>query len=104
MHKLPAVSPPGPWVTAKHPQKPAAKQTETQTQGAKAQDKERPRFRWGGGGGQGDVGKKGWESVLREREGKKGKMESCRLFKGEPCLASLSCTSTEATSNTNIKA
>ena len=70
----------------------------------RAQDTEWTHFTWGGRGGQGDVGKKGWEFCLGRERRKRGKIGSCRFFKGEPCLASLSRASTEATPDANIKA
>lgn len=42
--------------------------------------------------------------LLREREEKRGKIGSCRFFKGKPCLASKPSLLQEATSDTNIKA
>lgn len=54
---------------------------------------------WSGGCWEEGVG-----TVLRDEKKKRMKIGNCRLFKGEPSLASLSCMSTEITSNTNIKA
>ena len=98
------LSPPGPWATAEHPQKPTAKQQKIQTQAQKGSRHWVATLHMGWQGRSRRCWQEGVGILLREREEKKRKNGKLQVFKGESCLASLSRASTETTSNANIKA